>query len=270
MIGRRLSHYEMIERLGEGGMGTVYRALDSRLGRPVAIKVLRLEAMGSEDRTRRFKQEARAASALNHPNIVTIHDIGSEAGVDFIVMEYVAGAPLHRLIPPGGMPLEQALDYAVQITSALAAAHAVGILHRDIKPANIVVSPDGRAKVLDFGLAKLTERPVPSDEASTNTAPPQTQLGGFLGTAGYAAPEQVEGKAADARSDVFAIGVVLYELLAGRRVFLRDSHGSTLAAVLRDTPTLLGAIRRDVPSELERIVFRCLEKQPGARYQSAA
>jgi tRNA A-37 threonylcarbamoyl transferase component Bud32/dienelactone hydrolase len=268
MIGQIVGHYRIEAEIGAGGMGVVYRAYDSKLRRTVAIKVLREVAVTDEDRSRRLRREARAASALNHPNIITIYDIDRAAGADFIVMEYVPGKSLRRAVPPGGLPIHQGVDYGVQIARAMAAAHAAGITHRDIKPENTLVTTEGQVKVLDFGLARVA-RPIAAD-ASTRTTLSVTQDGGlFCGTLGYAAPEQVEGRGADARSDVFAIGAVLYEMLAGRPAFVGSAPAQTLAAVLHEAPPALRAVRREVPSDLDRVVFRCLEKDPDARYRSS-
>ncbi|MBZ5594183.1 MAG: protein kinase [Acidobacteriia bacterium] len=268
MTGRTLSHYELLEEIGKGGMGVVYRARDTRLDRFVAIKLLPPEQMADADRKRRFVQEAKAASALNHPNIVTIHEIDAADGADFIVMEHVEGSPLNRLIPELGLPVAQALSYAVQIANALAAAHTAGIVHRDIKPGNIMVTRAGRVKVLDFGLAKLLEQPGPED--ATVTAEAATRAGAIVGTLAYASPEQIEAKPVDARTDVFSFGAVLYEMLTGRRPFQGESQLSTMAAILRDRPEPLTANRADVPREVSRILERCLEKNRESRYPSAA
>jgi predicted esterase len=268
MIGRTLSdRYRIVEQLGQGGMGVVYRAVDSRLDRTVALKVLPADA-GDDDRKRRFKQEAVSASALNHPNIVTTYDIDSSGDVDFIVMEHVEGQPLDRGIRAGSLPIDEALGLAVQVTDALAAAHGAGIVHRDIKPSNIMVTAAGQAKLLDFGLAKLRDPRDTDAEGATMTGA-RTAAGVVLGTAAYMSPEQAEGKPVDARGDVFAMGIVLYEMLAGRRPFEGESDLSVIAAVLRDTPPPLTMTRRDVPPALERIVAKCLEKSPRARYPSA-
>jgi formylglycine-generating enzyme required for sulfatase activity/dienelactone hydrolase/predicted Ser/Thr protein kinase len=274
MIGQTLDHYRIEAKLGAGGMGVVYKARDTHLDRFVAIKVLPPERVADPERKRRFVQEAKAASALNHPNIVTIYDISSDKGVDFIAMEYVAGKTLGQLIPRNGMPLAEALKCAVEMADALAAAHSAGIIHRDLKPGNVMVTETGLVKLLDFGLAKLTE-PAPTGEAEgaeTETAgePSQTKTGTILGTAAYMSPEQVEGKKLDARSDVFSFGGVLYEMLTGRRAFRGDSQISTMSAILRDTPPPLKAVRPDIPAELNRILFRCLEKDREARYSSGA
>jgi eukaryotic-like serine/threonine-protein kinase len=271
MLGETLGHYRILEKIAEGGMGVVYKARDTHLDRFVAIKVLPPERVADPDRKRRFVQEAKAASALNHPNIVTIHDIDVFEGVHFIVMEHVDGMPLDRVIAGKGLPVERALHYALQIAEALAAAHAAGIVHRDIKPANIMIagvpSGPGRAKVLDFGLAKLTER-SPSGE-TTESAEAATRAGAILGTVAYMSPEQAEGKPVDARSDVFSFGTVLYEMLAGRRPFQGESHLSTLAAILRDPPPPLEVLRPDVPEDVRQVLGRCLEKNREARYPSA-
>ncbi len=270
MIGRTLSHYRVLGTLGEGGMGIVYHAVDTRLDRPVAIKLLKQGAVSDPDRRERFVREARAASALNHPNIITIYEIDVADEVTFIAMESVDGEPLARLIPAGGLAVDRALDYAVQIAGALAAAHASGIVHRDIKPGNIMVTRAGRVKVLDFGLAKLTER-LAFDSASPTTTGgvPLTRAGVAYGTPAYMSPEQVHGRAVDARSDVFSVGIVLYEMLAGRRAFHRDSGISTVAAILHEQPDPLRRVRRDLPRTVERILTRCLEKDPEKRYASA-
>ncbi len=250
-------------------MGVVYRALDTRLERTVALKVLRPETVGDPERKWRFIREAKAASALNHPHIVTIHDVDADQGVDFMVMEYVEGTPLNRLIPAGGLPVRDAVDIAARIASALGAAHAAGIVHRDVKPANVVVGPGGRVKVLDFGLAKLVERGSgPDDMTSDSTATAasiveRTREGVILGTVAYMSPEQAEGKPLDARSDVFSLGAVMHEMLTGRRPFQGDSYLRTLTAILRDAPPPLAAVRPDVPAALEKIVTRCAREAAG-------
>ncbi|MEO8431180.1 MAG: protein kinase [Acidobacteriota bacterium] len=274
MIGTHLKHYRIVEKIGEGGMGVVYRALDSHLDRTVAIKVLRPEAVGDPERKWRFVREAKAASALNHPHIVTIHDIDSDEGVDFLVMEYLEGTPLDRLIPKTGLSIRETLDYATQIASALGAAHAAGIVHRDVKPGNVLVGPSGRVKVLDFGLAKLVEPDAPpgaetDSTATAATAFERTRQGVILGTIAYMSPEQAVGQGVDARSDVFSLGSVVYEMLAGRRPFQGDSHLLTLTAILRDPPPPLKSVRSDVPAALERIVGRSLAKSPGDRFPTA-
>jgi tRNA A-37 threonylcarbamoyl transferase component Bud32/predicted esterase len=270
MIGKTIAHYHITEMIGKGGMGVVYKARDTHLDRSVAIKVLPTEAVADTERKRRFVQEAKAASALNHPNIITIHDISQADGVDFIAMEHVEGRTLNRFISAAKLNLEQALDIAIQIASALAAAHAAGIVHRDLKPSNIMITEKGLVKVLDFGLAKLTERIHSSVSSTAETMTPITDQGAVVGTAAYMSPEQAEGNPVDARSDVFSFGAVFYELLSGRRAFQGESYVSTLSAILRDTPTPIRKLRVDVPAEMERTVSRCLEKNREARYASAA
>jgi dienelactone hydrolase len=245
-------------------MGIVYEAVDARLRRKVAVKVLR-DRHGSDESKRRFLQEAQAASALNHTGIVTIYDLASADAADFIVMECVDGVPLNRRIEPHGLPLAQALDYAEQIASALAAAHAAGIVHRDLKPANIMVTPQGRIKVLDFGLSKLSPPDSVDGLDMTRSSAPQTVPGVVMGSGGYMSPEQASGEAVDARTDVFSFGIVLYEMLAGVRPF----SGHSLRAVLQEQPSPLHDVRRDAPAEVQRIVARCLEKEPAKRYASA-
>ena len=265
MIGRTIGHYEVIEKIGEGGMGAVYKALDIRLGRSVALKMLPGDAVANSERKRRFALEAKAASALNHPNIITIYDIDVADGVDFIAMEYVAGHTLAELIPPDGMEPARAIQLGAQIADALATAHQSGIVHRDLKPSNIMVNAQGRVKVLDFGLAKLIE-PVSGERAATRTV--QTREGTILGTVSYMAPEQAEGKPVDQRADIFSFGAVLYEMLSGVQPFRRDSDLGTLAAILRDEPPALDAVR--IPPAIRQVVKRALEKNPEARYESGA
>jgi len=269
MIGQSLGHYRIDAKLGQGGMGVVYRAFDTHLDRPVAIKILRADATASLDRRRRFVLEAKAASALNHPNIIHIYDINSSDGTDFIAMEYVEGKTLDQLIGKNGLPLKDTLRYSIQIADALARAHAAGIVHRDLKPANIIVGEDGRVKVLDFGLAKLTEATVDHD-ADTATMPAenfQTEEGLIVGTVAYMSPEQAEGKKVDARSDIFSFGAVLYEMVSGRRPFEGATKMSTLSAVLHKEPPPLGELTPDVPAELEKIISRCLRKDLDRRAQ---
>lgn len=268
--GSKLGPYEILSLLGSGGMGEVYRALDPRLGREVAIKILPSERMDEEHR-RRFVQEARAASALNHPSIVTIHEIESAEGRDFIVMEYVAGKGLDRLIPWQGMPLGEVLRIAIPIADALARAHGRGIVHRDVKPSNVIVGAEGAVKLLDFGLAKVVPWAATSPEAETETAErPLTRTGAVSGTVGYMSPEQASGREVDARTDVFSFGALLYEMVTGRRAFAGDSAAATLAAVMREQPKAPSEVAPDVPRDLERVVLRCLRKEADRRYQSMA
>jgi Tol biopolymer transport system component/predicted Ser/Thr protein kinase len=266
MVGKTISHYQILDKLGEGGMGVVYKARDTHLDRFVAIKVLPPEKVADPERKRRFVQEAKAASALNHPNIITIHDIAQESGIDFMVMEYVAGKTLAELIGRKGLKLNETLKCGVQIADALAAAHATGIVHRDLKPGNVMVTESGLVKVLDFGLAKLTE-PGSGELAPTQTLQPHTEEGTILGTVAYMSPEQAQGKPVDARSDIFSFGAVLYEMVTGRRAFRQDTPALTLAAILRmEPPPLEPAIPRDV----DKVVMHCLRKDPARRYQYMA
>jgi Tol biopolymer transport system component/tRNA A-37 threonylcarbamoyl transferase component Bud32 len=268
--GSRLGPYEILAPLGAGGMGEVYRARDPRLAREVAIKVLPSDRLSDQGRRRRFVQEARAASQLNHPSIVTIHEIEREGDVDFIVMELVSGRSLDKLIPKGGMPLGEALRLAVPIADALSRAHAAGIVHRDLKPANVVVSDGGAPKILDFGLAKLLAREDVADEdtlSEESAASPLSQPGVISGTPAYMSPEQATGKPVDARSDVFSFGSVLYEMVTGRRPFVGASRRETLQAVASDEPRRPSEIATGVPAELEKLILRCLRKDPDRRFQ---
>ena len=266
MTGRTLLHYEILDRIGEGGMGVVYKARDTHLDRLVAIKFLPPDKVADPERRARFVREAKAASALHHPNIVTIHDVASDGGHDFIVMEYVTGKTLDQLIGRKGLKLNDAIRYGIQIADALARAHAAGIVHRDLKPSNILVDEHGAVRIVDFGLAKLIES-APGEDGPTLALSGKTEEGRIVGTASYMSPEQAEGKPVDARSDVFSFGAVLYEMLSGRRAFTGESRVSTLAAILHSDPPRLGG---DVPRELERIVTRCLRKDPARRWHSMA
>jgi serine/threonine protein kinase len=272
MTGSSIAHYEILEKLGEGGMGIVHKARDTRLNRLVAIKFLPAGNIADEDRLRRFTKEARTASALNHPNIVTIHDIGSEGEAPFIVMEYVAGKTLDHLIPRKGMRLTESLKFAVQIADALAAATA-GVIHRDVKPGNIMVTDSGLVKVLDFGLAKLAESSAETGPATATIAmedeevQPHTGRGVVLGTVSYMSPEQAEGKPLDARSDIFSFGALLYEMTTGQLAFRGDTKMSTISSILRDEPARAGELCADVPRDLDKIIARCLRKDPNRRFQ---
>ena len=263
-VGTRLGPYEITAPIGAGGMGEVYRARDTRLDRDVAVKVIREGVAGSRDRLQRFSQEARAASALNHPNIVTVHDIGSEDGVVFMVMELVEGRSLADALPSGGFAPADVLRIGIQIADACAAAHARQIVHRDLKPANVMMQPDGRVKVLDFGLAKFVEA---AGDASSMT---QTAAGTVMGTVAYMSPEQAEGRSIDARSDIFSLGAVLYEIATGRRAFPGDTHATVFAALLKEDPPPANLLRGDIPPELGRLLSRCLKKDPDRRVQSMA
>src|SRR5579872_3546771 len=268
MDGQTIDHYKLRELLGAGGMGEIYKAEDTRLHRVVAIKVLSPAVAADPERRKRFLQEAQAASALNHPNIITVYDIVSEGETQCMVMEYVAGKTLRDAIPAGGLPVPQALQYAVQIASALSAAHAAGIIHRDLKPSNVMITPSNLVKILDFGLAKFLDPVGPSGEASTVDQAQLTREGSIIGTVSYMSPEQAEGKRVDARSDIFAFGSVLYEMLTGKRAFEGSSGISTLSAILRDDVKPIYDTAPDVPPLLEQIVLRCLQKDPNARWQS--
>ena len=264
MIGKTLGHYRITEKLGEGGMGVVYKARDTHLDRFVAIKTLPAERVSDPDRKRRFIQEAKAASGLNHPNIITIHDIDQAESIDFIAMEYVSGKTLDHLIPRKGMRLSLALEYAVQISDALARAHSAGIIHRDLKPSNVMVDEHGLVKILDFGLAKLTEASGPEAETATES----TEKGTIRGTAAYMSPEQAEGKQVDARSDIFSFGSMLYEMLTGQLAFGGDTKASTIAALLKEEPKPITEVLDGLPREVERVIARCLRKEPERRFQS--
>ncbi len=270
--GTKLGPYEIQAPLGAGGMGEVYCAKDTRLGRDVALKILPESFGRDSDRLRRFEQEARAVAALNHPNILAIHDIGQHEGLPFLVSELLDGESLRATLDRGALPQRKTIEYGVQITHGLAAAHEKGIVHRDLKPENIFVTKDGRIKILDFGLAKLAQKAgAESDEMTLTSA--NTAAGVVMGTASYMAPEQVRGEAADPRTDIFAFGAVLYEMLFGERAFRRDTAAETMTAVLKDDPRDLSAqpsdTARPVSPALERIVRRCLEKSPEQRFQSA-
>ena len=266
--GAQLGPYKIEASIGAGGMGEVFRATDTRLHRTVAIKVLPHDKVSDPERKKRFLQEARAASALNHPNIVTLYDIANDGGTDFLVMEYVPGKSLGKLIPPKGMPPSEVIGYAVQIASALAAAHTAGIVHRDVKPGNVIVTPEGQVKILDFGLAKLQERPVGAQSEMGTTEPTLTEVGVVMGTVAYMSPEQARAEEVDARTDLFSFGAVLYEMVTGVRAFQRQSTASTLAALFAEEPKPVRQLAPDVPLEIERIIGRCLRKDREARYPS--
>ena len=267
-----ISHYEILKKLGEGGMGVVYMARDTRLGRQVALKMLRDAGCCDTEQKQRFLQEARTASSLNHPNIITIYDIETVDGVDLISMEYVRGNSLEALIHRGGIPLAEALGYASQIAHALDAAHSTGIVHRDIKPGNVMVTDSGIVKVLDFGLAKINQTTGLSSAGLDPGADvsPHTAAGMILGTVTYLSPEQASGRTVDARSDLFAFGSMLYEMLTGRRAFSGGTNTEVITAIIRDDPAPLRQILKDAPPELDRIVQRLLRKDPNRRFQDAA
>jgi serine/threonine protein kinase len=268
-IGRTLGHYRIVDKIGEGGMGVVYRAHDERLDRHVAIKVLPAEVADKRDRLERFEREAKAVATLSHPNILAIHDFGTEDGVTYAVTELLEGQNLRQAIPPTGMPWRKAVEVAAAIADGLAAAHGKGVIHRDLKPENVFITSDGRVKVLDFGLAQV-RLPVDAEAETETITPAGTVPGSVMGTMGYMSPEQLRGESSDARSDIFAIGCVLYEMLSGRTAFLRTSTAETTAAILKEEPPSLSGSGAALPAELERACRRCLEKKPEARFQSAA
>jgi serine/threonine protein kinase len=271
MVGRRVQQYQFTEKLGAGGMGEIYKAQDTRLSRTVAIKVLPSAKSGDPDRRRRFLQEAQAASGLNHPSIITIHDVISEGDTEFMVMEHVQGKTLNDLIPKGGLRVPLVIKYALQMADALSTAHAAGIVHRDLKPANVMVTESGLVKILDFGLAKVTDPgPIPDDDRTRTiaNAAPLTVEGSILGTVSYMSPEQAQGKKVDTRSDIFSFGAVLYEMATGSRAFEGESSLSTLSSILRDEPRPVIEVAPDVPPTLEAVFVRCLRKNPDDRWQN--
>ena len=277
LVGQMLGHYKILSLLGTGGMGQVYRARDTRLGREVAVKVLPPAFTQDAERVRRFEQEARAASSLNHPNIITIYEVGHVGRTHFIAAELVEGRTLRQWMAAGRIKLSVALDLTAQVATALAAAHAAGIAHRDIKPENIMMRPDGLAKVLDFGLAKLVEQQTPPGDDPLTVKSSATLPGVVMGTVGYMSPEQVRAEKVDARTDIFSLGVVLYEVLAGRQPFRGDSAVEVMNAILKEDPSELTEAglesrgsREQISPALERVVRRCLEKRPESRFQSAS
>ncbi|MEO8430025.1 MAG: protein kinase [Acidobacteriota bacterium] len=276
--GSRLGPYEILAPIGAGGMGEVWRAHDSRLARDVAIKVLPVFFSVDPDRLRRFEREARAASALNHPNILTIHDVGKAGGSPYVVTELLEGETLRARLMPGGLGPRKAIEYSVEIARGLAAAHEKGIVHRDLKPENLFITKDGRVKILDFGLASWQPLDAAASEGPTarkglSAVPtmeaPLTEPGMVMGTVGYISPEQVRGQKADQRSDIFAFGAILYEMVTGLRAFQRDTSAETLTAILREEPPPLSGSGAQIPPELIRVIRHCLEKNPGERFQSA-
>ncbi len=267
--GTKLGPYEIVSLLGAGGMGEVYRARDSRLRRDVAIKVLPRALSLDSDRMRRFEQEALATAALNHPNILAVFDIGASEGSPYVVSELLEGETLRERLRSGSIAVRKALDYALQVAHGLAAAHEKGIIHRDLKPENLFITKDGRVKILDFGLAKLTQADTGS-HTSMPTATHGTEAGVVMGTAGYMSPEQVRGMALDPRSDIFSFGAILYEMLSGKRAFHGDTPADTMSSILKEEPPELNETNRNVSPALERIVQHCLEKNPESRFHSAS
>jgi serine/threonine protein kinase len=269
MVGQTILHYRVIEKIGAGGMGEIYKAEDTRLKRIVAVKALSPRLSADPERRKRFFQEARAASALNHPNIITLYDIISDDDTQCIVMEYVAGRTLRDVIPPGGLRAAHALQYATQMAGALAAAHAAGIIHRDLKPSNVMIATSGLVKILDFGLAKWIDPAFsgqPGEQATVDQA--LTTEGSIVGTVSYMSPEQALGKRVDPRSDIFSFGCVMYEMITGRRAFEGSSGISTLSSILRDDVRPINETVPDVPPALDQIILRCLPKEADARWQS--
>ncbi|HKO03665.1 MAG TPA: protein kinase, partial [Candidatus Acidoferrales bacterium] len=267
MIGRTLSHYRITAAIGAGGMGEVYRATDTKLGRDVALKVLPEEMARDPKRLARFQREARAVAALNHPHIVTIYSVEEAEGVHFLTMELVEGQPLDRLIPKQGFPLDRLLEIVIPLAEALSAAHEKGIVHRDLKPANVMLTGEGRVKVLDFGLAKETRAAEPAD--ATLSAAGHTEAGVVMGTPSYMSPEQVTGDVVDHRTDIFSLGIMLYEMATGQRPFQGRSSAELASSILRDTPPAIAEVRADLPADLARVIRRCLEKDPRRRVQTA-
>jgi serine/threonine protein kinase len=267
IVGKQIGHYQVLNRIGRGGMGEVFLAQDTRLGRKVALKLLRSDFTRNEERLRRFRQEAQAASSLNHPNILTIHEIGQEGSLHFMATEHVEGQTLREKISETRKALGQVLDITVQVAGALAAAHNAGIIHRDIKPENIMVRTDGYVKVLDFGLAKLTD-PKPAHSESPTLVKVETEPGVVMGTCSYMSPEQARGLAVDARTDIWSLGVMLYEMVAGRQPFEGETASDVMSLILQREPPPLAHSWPEVPTELDRIVRKTLHKDKEERYQT--
>ncbi len=269
ILGKTLSHFRILSQLGEGGMGVVYKAEDTKLGRPVALKVLPPERVGDEERRLRFLREARTAASISHPNIAAVYEIDEADGVIFIAMELVEGQTLRSLLETGVPPLSKSLRMAAEMAEALGSAHEANIVHRDLKPENVMIRPDGHVKILDFGLAKLREHASGSPEATRmeTLSAEMTREGRILGTAAYMSPEQARAQSVDFRSDLFSFGIVLYEMSTGRSPFRGPSVTDTLSSIVRDQPQPMAQITPGVPNELARIVSKCLEKEPRDRYQ---
>ena len=270
VAGSRLDSYEIIAPLGAGGMGEVYRARDSVLKRDVAIKVLPADWSRDPDRLRRFELEAQAAAALNHPNIISIFHVARYDGSPYIVTELLQGETLRDHLRKGPMRLREVLDFGVELVRGLAAAHDAGVVHRDLKPENIFVTKDGRTKILDFGLARLDPAKAAGADGSTLSVRPESSPGHVMGTVGYMSPEQVRGQVADARSDIFAVGVILYEMLTGRRAFQKATSAETMTAILNEDPPAISQIGPGFSPGLQRILNRCLSKKPEQRFQHAS
>jgi len=268
--GTKLGPYEIAAAIGAGGMGEVYRAHDTRLGRDVAVKVLPESVASDPERLRRFEQEACAVATLNHPNILAIHDVGSHAGCPYLVSELLEGENLRQLLASGALPRRKTIEYSIQVAQGLAAAHEKGIVHRDLKPENIFIIRDGRVKILDFGLAKLIPARAANMDVTRTEIESGTEAGVVMGTVGYMSPEQVRGEPVDHRSDIFSFGAILYEMVSGKRAFKRDTAAETMTAILKDTPPDLMESGLNISPAFDRLVHRCLEKQPAQRFQSAS
>jgi serine/threonine protein kinase len=268
LIGRRLSHYEIVGKLGAGGMGEVYLAEDSKLGRKVALKVLPERLAGDPVRLQRLAREARTLGSLDHPHIVTLYSVEEAEGVHFLTMAYVEGESMEASIPDDGLPVARLVELAIALADALRAAHEKGVVHRDLKPGNVMVDGEGRLRVLDFGLAKLVAEPQAGGRGESATMT-MTAEGTVVGTVPYMSPEQVEGQAVDARSDLFSFGVMLYEMATGRRPFRGESAMAVVSAILRDEPAPLAEARPELPQRLARLIGRCLEKDPAKRVRTA-
>ncbi|HXV61227.1 MAG TPA: protein kinase [Vicinamibacteria bacterium] len=266
MVGTSLAHYQIVEKLGAGGMGEVFRATDTKLGREVALKILPAEMASDSERLERFRREAKALAALDHPSIVTVFSVEESEGAHFLTMQLVEGETLERLLPEGGFSIERFYPLALPLADGLAAAHERGVVHRDLKPANLMITADGRLKILDFGLAKMGQLSAASSELQTDL---QTREGVVMGTLPYMSPEQVSGRSVDHRSDIFSLGIILYEMVSGRRPFAGSSTAELASAILRDRPPSIAKVRTDLPEGLAAVIERCLEKRPEDRFQSA-
>ena len=269
LIGNTISHYEILAKLGEGGMGVVYRARDTKLGREIALKILAEDVAGNYEYRQRFEREVKAIAALNHPNIVTIHAVEETEGRSFYAMELVDGISLDEFMYRKSMTLNRLFEIALPLVDAVEFAHSHGITHRDLKPGNVLIDKEGRVKVLDFGLAKLKTLSGDDEEKTIQFDDSITGEGRVIGTAAYMSPEQAEGKPIDHRTDIFSLGIVLYQMTTGRRPFQGDTPVSTFSSILRDTPTSITELNHSLPRHLGRIVKRCLAKDPNRRYQTA-
>ena len=270
MLGASISRYEIVAKIGAGGMGEVFRARDPRIGRDVAIKILPEDFKDEPSRLQRFEKEARAAGGLDHPNILAVHDIGMYQDRPYLVSELLEGSGLDKRMESGSLTVRRSLQIAVEIAEGLAAAHSRGIIHRDLKPGNIFITTDGHAKILDFGIAKLTEdHSLETGESESETKTLSTQAGAMVGTPAYMSPEQVEGAEIDHRSDIFSFGILLYEMLSKRRPFVGDSSPQIALAILRDDPPPLASLDGRIPQPVDEIIMRCLEKNPDERFHSA-